>query len=43
MVFGNRSDPESRVSKMLKDERAYKVLEELNTSPSVVYLERAHG
>ena len=43
MVFGNRSDPESRVSKMLHDERAYKVLEELNTAPSVVYLERANG
>jgi molybdopterin-containing oxidoreductase family iron-sulfur binding subunit len=41
MTFGNRSDPESRVSKMLHDERAYKVLEELNTAPSVVYLERA--
>jgi Fe-S-cluster-containing dehydrogenase component len=38
LVFGNRSDPESRVSHMLHDERAYKVLEELNTSPSIVYL-----
>jgi molybdopterin-containing oxidoreductase family iron-sulfur binding subunit len=43
MVFGNRSDPESRVAQMLHDERAYKVLEELNTAPSIVYLERANG
>jgi len=42
MVFGNRADPDSRVSKMLHDERAYKVLEELNTAPSIVYLERTN-
>jgi molybdopterin-containing oxidoreductase family iron-sulfur binding subunit len=41
MVFGNRSDPESRVSRMMRDERGYKVLEELNTLPSIVYLEKA--
>ena len=40
MVFGNLNDPESRVSKMVGDERSYHVLEELNTSPSVVYLRR---
>ncbi len=40
MVFGNLNDPESRVSKMVKNERSYHVLEELNTSPSIVYLKR---
>jgi len=29
-------------TKMLHDERAYKVLEELNTAPSIVYLERTN-
>lgn len=38
MVFGDANDPESRVSKMMKDPRHYRVLEELNTLPSVVYL-----
>ena len=38
MVFGNLNDPDSRISKMVKDERSYHVLEELNTSPSIVYL-----
>ena len=40
MVFGDLNDPESRVSKMVGNERSYHVLEELNTSPSVVYLRR---
>lgn len=40
MVFGDLNDPDSRVSKMVGDERSYHVLEELNTSPSVVYLRR---
>ena len=43
MVFGDRKDPDSRVSQIMRDERAYKVLEELNTSPSVVYLRKADG
>jgi molybdopterin-containing oxidoreductase family iron-sulfur binding subunit len=40
MVFGDRNDPDSEVSKMSDNSRAYKVLENLNTSPSVVYLTR---
>jgi Fe-S-cluster-containing dehydrogenase component len=40
LLFGNRKDPESRVSKKMKDPRAYSVLEELNTLPSVVYLKK---
>ncbi|MCH8228018.1 MAG: hypothetical protein IIC63_06355 [Proteobacteria bacterium] len=40
LVFGDRKDPQSKVSKKLKDPRAYRVLEELNTLPSVVYLKK---
>jgi molybdopterin-containing oxidoreductase family iron-sulfur binding subunit len=40
LVFGDRQDPDSRVAKMLADPRAYRVLEELNTLPSVVYLKK---
>ena len=46
MVFGNLNDPDSQISKMVKDERSYHVLEELNTSPSIVYLTKVdaqHG
>ncbi|MCI5064742.1 4Fe-4S dicluster domain-containing protein, partial [bacterium] len=40
LAFGNRNDPESKVSKWSKDPRSYKVLDHhLNTQPSVVYLE----
>ena len=40
LAFGDRNDPDSTVSKMSQDPRNYKVLEDLNTSPSVVYLTR---
>ena len=40
MVFGDRQDPDSKVSQMLKNPRGFTVLEELNTLPSVVYLEK---
>jgi molybdopterin-containing oxidoreductase family iron-sulfur binding subunit len=40
LVFGDRQDPQSRVAKMMADPRAYRVLEELNTSPSVIYLKK---
>lgn len=40
LVFGNLNDPDSRVSKTQRDERAYKVLDHhLNTQPAVSYLE----
>jgi molybdopterin-containing oxidoreductase family iron-sulfur binding subunit len=40
ITFGNLKDPNSRVSKMSADKRAYKVLDHhLNTQPSVSYLE----
>lgn len=40
LVFGDRKDPKSRVSRQLDNPRAYRVLEELNTDPSVVYLRK---
>jgi molybdopterin-containing oxidoreductase family iron-sulfur binding subunit len=46
MVFGDLQNPESRVAKMVENPRSYTVLEELNTKPSVVYLqkvEEGHG
>lgn len=40
IVFGNVNDPESKVAKLLKDERSYKLLEYLNIGPAVSYLSR---
>jgi MoCo/4Fe-4S cofactor protein with predicted Tat translocation signal len=37
IVFGNRNDPNSEVSKALKSERTYYVLEELNVMPGIGY------
>ena len=40
LVFGNLNDPNSRVSKLSKHQRGYKVLDHhINTQPSVSYLE----
>jgi molybdopterin-containing oxidoreductase family iron-sulfur binding subunit len=39
-AFGNLMDPESRVSRLIKDPRAYQVLGQLNTKPAVIYLKR---
>jgi molybdopterin-containing oxidoreductase family iron-sulfur binding subunit len=40
MVFGDLQDPASRVSRSAAEGRAYRLLEELNTQPGVVYLAR---
>jgi molybdopterin-containing oxidoreductase family iron-sulfur binding subunit len=40
LVFGDVQDPESRVSRLSGDPRGYRLLEELNTDPSVIYLKR---
>jgi anaerobic selenocysteine-containing dehydrogenase/Fe-S-cluster-containing dehydrogenase component len=40
LMFGSLLDPESRVSKLINDVRAYQVLAELNTKPAVIYLKR---
>jgi molybdopterin-containing oxidoreductase family iron-sulfur binding subunit len=37
IVFGNANDPESEVSKALRSERTYYVLEELNVQPGIGY------
>jgi anaerobic selenocysteine-containing dehydrogenase/Fe-S-cluster-containing dehydrogenase component len=39
-AFGSLLDPESRVSKMMWDPRAYQVLAYLNTKPAVIYLKK---
>jgi Fe-S-cluster-containing dehydrogenase component len=38
IVFGDMTDPESRVSKAARSQRGFKELQELGTYPSVVYL-----
>jgi molybdopterin-containing oxidoreductase family iron-sulfur binding subunit len=42
IVFGDLNDPVSRVSKLFNDHRGYRIFEELNTQPSIVYLKRVH-
>ncbi len=37
IVFGDSNNPESEVSKLKKDERAYDLLDHLNVNPSVFY------
>jgi Fe-S-cluster-containing dehydrogenase component len=41
IVFGDRSDPESRVSRLSRSNRAFKLLEDLGTQPRVVYLKNS--
>lgn len=38
LVFGDLNDPESRVSQLARSKRAFRLLEELGTEPSVIYL-----
>lgn len=40
MVFGDLEDPNSRVSKRARSGRAFHLLEELGTEPSVIYLKK---
>jgi len=41
IVFGNIRDPESRVAQVTRNERGYRVLDELiNTQPAVTYLKK---
>jgi Fe-S-cluster-containing dehydrogenase component/anaerobic selenocysteine-containing dehydrogenase len=43
LIFGDRNDPDSRISQMLKDPRNYHLLEELHTLPSVGYLTKVRN
>jgi len=38
LVFGDLHDPESRVAQLARSRRAFRLLEELGTEPSVIYL-----
>ncbi|HEV2448264.1 MAG TPA: 4Fe-4S dicluster domain-containing protein, partial [Candidatus Sulfopaludibacter sp.] len=38
IVFGDLNDPNSRIAKLARDGRQYRVLEELSVGPSVHYL-----
>jgi molybdopterin-containing oxidoreductase family iron-sulfur binding subunit len=40
LVFGNLNDPESMVSELARSPRAFKLLEDLGTGPSISYLKR---
>ncbi|OPY65177.1 MAG: Tetrathionate reductase subunit B precursor [Syntrophorhabdaceae bacterium PtaU1.Bin034] len=40
ITFGNLLDPNSRVSTLVADTRAYQVLGNLNTKPAVIYLKK---
>jgi molybdopterin-containing oxidoreductase family iron-sulfur binding subunit len=40
IVFGDLNDPNSRVSRLARDPRGYRVLEVLNTQPAVTYLKK---
>lgn len=43
IVFGDLSNPDSKISKLFKDERNYHLLEELHTLPSVGYLTKVRN
>jgi molybdopterin-containing oxidoreductase family iron-sulfur binding subunit len=43
IVFGDLNDQESVVSKLSNDERAFKVIEEIHTLPSVAYLTKVRN
>ncbi len=40
LTFGSLMDPDSRVSKLIKNPRAYQVMGYLNTKPAVIYLKK---
>lgn len=38
IVFGNMADPESRAFRLARSKRRFRLLEDLGTEPSVIYL-----
>jgi molybdopterin-containing oxidoreductase family iron-sulfur binding subunit len=40
IVFGDLKDPESKVAKLSRESRRYRVLEHLNTEPAITYLKK---
>lgn len=40
IVFGNLEDPHSEVARLSRDPRNYRILEEVNTKPAVIYLRK---
>jgi molybdopterin-containing oxidoreductase family iron-sulfur binding subunit len=43
LVFGDLKDPDSLVSRMARSSRAYRLLEDLGTEPSIAYLQRGES
>jgi molybdopterin-containing oxidoreductase family iron-sulfur binding subunit len=43
IVFGNMLDPESEISKVMKNPRTYQLLEQIHTLPSVSYVTRVRN
>ncbi|MBP3943133.1 TAT-variant-translocated molybdopterin oxidoreductase [Sphingobacteriaceae bacterium WQ 2009] len=43
IIFGDANDPESEVSKALRNERVYYVLEEINVQPGIGYMTRVRN
>ncbi len=43
IVFGNLTDPNSAVAQLAADERGYHVLDGLNTTPAVTYLQKVRN
>ena len=43
IVFGDMNDPNSEISRVLKDQRNFTVLEELNVKPRLSYLTKVRN
>ena len=43
IIFGDINDPKSRVSQLKEDERAFRVIETLNTKPSISYMTKVRN